>query len=148
LLVALAPALLFLSGCGEKWAEVFPVTGTVKYNGQIPVGALIVLLPVAPAAPDAVVPTGTVKDDGTFVITSYESGDGAPAGDYVATIQWYKFNEKLGGSGPNVLPADYSSAKSSPIKVTVNGGGPTEVPPITISSAKTTRVGTARVARR
>ncbi|MCI0334577.1 MAG: hypothetical protein L0228_15275 [Planctomycetes bacterium] len=78
-----------------------------------------------------VAPTGTVKDDGTFTITSYEPGDGAPHGEYVATVEWFKYDEKLGGAGSNVIPQKYTSAKTSPIKVNVNGG-PTDIPPIAI----------------
>jgi hypothetical protein len=138
--LALVPALAALCGCAEKWAEVFPVSGTLKYDGQIPVGARLVLNPVNPTSPDAAVPTGGVKADGSFVISSYTTGDGAPPGEYIVTIQWNKFDEKLGGAGPNVLPEIYSSPKTSPIKVTVNGGGPTTLEPINISS-KTVRAG-------
>jgi hypothetical protein len=133
-----------LVGCGESWVEVFPVSGTVKFDGQTPHGAQIVLHPVAPPGPDAVAPTGSVNADGSFVITSYTNGDGAPPGEYAATIQWYKFDEKLGGPGGNVLPAEYATPKTTPIKVSVQAGGPTQLEPITIASAKTARRPAAR----
>ncbi len=138
--VALAPALLTASGCGESWAEVFPVSGSVKFNGQVPTGARIVLHPVTPPGPDAVAPIGRVGDDGSFKITSYESGDGAPPGEYVATIQWFQI-DKDGNVGPNVIPAEYADAKTSPLKVTVKGGGPTQLEPFTITSPKQARGG-------
>lgn len=142
---ALLPALVALVGCGESRVEVFPVSGKVTFQGQPPVGALIVLHPVSPAEGASVAPTGAVKKDGTFAITAYEKGDGAPPGEYVATIEWYKFDEKLGGSGPNVLPQDYANAKTSPIKVTIKAGAPTEIPPITLAAAKgAKKVGMAR----
>ena len=135
-LLASAAALV---GCGESWVEVFPVSGTVKVDGQAPQGAQIVLHPVTPAGPDAVAPTGSVNADGSFAITSYTTGDGAPPGEYTATIQWYKFDEKLGGPGGNVLPPEYATPKTTPIKVSVQAGGPTQLEAITIASAKTAR---------
>jgi hypothetical protein len=100
-----------------------------------------VLSPVNSTDPEAVLPTGGVKDDGSFVLTSYKAGDGAPPGEYVVTIQWFKFDKEIGGAGPNVLPEIYSSPKTSPIKVTVNAGGPTTLEPITISSKTAARPG-------
>lgn len=144
-LIMCLPVAAALIGCGESRVEVSPVTGKVTYQGQSPVGALIVLHPVSPADGASVAPTGAVKKDGTFAITAYEKGDGAPPGEYVATIEWYKFDEKLGGSGPNVLPQDYANAKTSPIKVTIKAGEPTEIPPITIAAAKgAKKIGMAR----
>jgi hypothetical protein len=131
---ALVPVLL-ASGCSEKWAEVFPVAGSVKFDGKAPVGAQIVLHPVNPASPEAVAPTGKVKSDGSFQITSYQAGDGAPPGDYVATIQWFQV-DKDGIVGANVIPKEYSTPTTSPIKVTVNAGGPTQLEPITITAGK------------
>jgi hypothetical protein len=140
----LLPALT-LVGCSEKWVDVFPVSGTLKVDGQAPAGARLVLNSVNPLPAEAVVPTGSVKADGSFVISSYQAGDGAPPGEYVVTVQWFKYDKELGGAGPNVLPEIYSSAKTSPIKVTVNGGGPTTLEPINIT-AKTAR-GAAPVRR-
>ncbi len=140
ILIAIAlPALVALAGCGESRVEVFPVSGKVTYEGQSPAGAFIVLHPVNPVEGMNVAPTGAVKKDGTFSITAYQKDDGAPPGDYVATIEWYKFDEKLGGAGPNVLPKDYANAKTSPLKVSVKAGGPTELPPITIAAAKSAK---------
>jgi hypothetical protein len=133
-------------GCSETWVEVFPVSGSLKVDGQAPAGARLVLNSVNPLPEDAVVPTGSVKADGSFVISSYKSGDGAPPGEYVVTVQWFKYDTELGGSGPNVLPEIYSSPKTSPIKVTVNVGAPTTLEPIAIT-AKTARAG-APVRRR
>jgi hypothetical protein len=132
----LALALLSAVGCGEKWAEVFPASGVVKVDGQAPVGAKLVLHAVTPQGPDAAAPTASVKLDGSFAVTTYQAGDGAPAGDYIVTIQWYKI-DKDGTVGPNVIPAQYGNPKTSPIKVTVNASGPTQLEPIAIAAAKT-----------
>jgi hypothetical protein len=129
-------SLLAAAGCGdaEKRVPVFPVTGKVTYQGKPPVGAQIVLhLTNSSATPDAA-PIGVVQDDGSFTFTVYDPGDGAPKGDYVATVEWFKLNKEMGGPGPNVIPKKYTDPKTSPIKVTVTGPGPTEIPPITIAN--------------
>jgi hypothetical protein len=125
------PLLFTYSGCSEKRVPVYPVAGKVTYKGQPPVGATVVLHPAKSGDTSDVTPTGTVKDDGSFAITSYEPGDGAPQGEYVATIEWYKYQKDLGGAGPNVIPPKYVSAKTSPVKVSV-GGGPAQISPIVI----------------
>jgi hypothetical protein len=121
-------------GCNsEVRVPVFPVSGKVTYQGKVPVGAQIILHPVTYTGPDSVTPVGTVLDDGSFKVTAYDPGDGAPQGNYVATVQWFKITKEAGGPGPNVIPKKYTDPKTSPIKVTVSGG-PTEVPPITIAN--------------
>jgi hypothetical protein len=129
LLVAL-PAL-FVGGCSEPRVPVFPVMGKVTFQGKPPVGARVVLHAANPQEIDDVAPSGDVQGDGSFAITVYEPGDGAPQGEYVATVQWFKMVSGAGGSGagPNVLPKKYGSPVTSPIKVSV-AGGPVQIPPI------------------
>lgn len=133
-----AALLLLLTGCGESWVEVAPVSGTVKVDGQNPEGARLTFNPVNPTSEDVVIPTAGVKADGSFTVTSYQSDDGAPPGEYVITIRWNKYDKEIGGAGPNVLPEIYADPKTSPIKVTVNAGGPTTLEPITLTT-KTAR---------
>ena len=111
-----------------------PVSGKVTYQGQPPVGAQVVLYPVNNVGAAGVAPTGIVLDDGSFKITAYDPNDGAPQGDYVATVQWFKITKDAAGPGPNVIPKKYTNPKTSPIKVTVATGGPTQIQPITIAS--------------
>jgi hypothetical protein len=91
------------------------------------------LHPVHGDTSDNIVPVGVVLDDGTFKVTAYEPNDGAPQGDYVATVQWFKITKENAGPGPNVIPKKYADPKTSPIKVTVTAS-PTLVPPITIAN--------------
>lgn len=136
--LSFAVAVLMLpvvNGCGgEVRVPVFPVSGKISFQGKPPVGAQIVLHPVDRSQPNDVTPSGGVTDDGSFKITAYELDDGAPQGEYVATIEWFKIVSAGGGGGgrgPNVLPKKYASAQTSPIKVSVKNG-PTVIPPITI----------------
>jgi hypothetical protein len=125
-------AVVAVAGCNrETRVPVFPVSGKVTFQGRPPVGALVVLAPVNGSGTDGVAPTATVQNDGSLSVTSYEPGDGAPDGDYVATLQWYRYSKELGGPGPNVIPAKYANARTSPFKVSVKGG-PTDVPAIVL----------------
>jgi hypothetical protein len=134
-----AVALLIASGCStsEPRVPVFSVSGKVSFHGKSPAGARVVLFPDKKSSPTGgavgVAPTGEVKSDGTFSVSSYDADDGAPEGEYVATIQWNKYDEKLGGFGPNVIPKKYASATTSPVRVSVKGG-PATIPPIEIKN--------------
>jgi hypothetical protein len=131
--LTLAVGLLLLSGCSEKRITVVPVSGKVTYQGAPAAGAEVVLHPVGAKEDKTFSATGKVKDDGTFKIGVYDEADGAPPGEYVATVQWFKVVQTDGGvgRGPNVLPKEYSRAESSPVKVTVENG-PTELKPIDV----------------
>jgi hypothetical protein len=129
--IATLPLFVALSGCAERRVPVYPVSGKITYKGQPPVGATVVLHSLNGTDTKDVAPAGTVTDDGSFTITSYELGDGAPQSDYVATIEWYKYQSELGGAGPNVIPSKYVSAKTSPVRLSVSGG-PAQIAPIII----------------
>lgn len=127
---AIVAALAFAGCSSETQVPVFPVSGKVSFQGKPPVGAQVILHSAGAGAVDGVVPVGTVQQDGSFTITSYEPGDGAPEGQYVALIRWFRLS-KDGTPGPNVLPAKYASATATPVKVSV-ASSPVEIPIITI----------------
>lgn len=108
---------------------VHPATGIAR-AGQTPlVGAQIRLHPRGMTLPDDATPSATVQEDGTFAFTTFEKGDGAPAGEYVATVQWFRLGPD-GGAGGNVLPKRYASPATSPLSVTIREGK-NELPPFT-----------------
>ena len=123
-------ALLGLGCAGnEGRAPVYPVTGQVKVANEIPEGALVVLYPSGPSNAD-LRPSGKVKQDGSFTLTTYDADDGAPAGDYVATIQWNKTIKRGNeyAAGPNVVPPAYATQDKSPWKIHVAAGATTLEP--------------------
>ncbi len=80
-----------LSGCGKKdWkAKTHPVTGLVTINGKNAVGAFVTFFADGPAVDvRESLPYGIVKEDGTFVISTYNYEDGAPTGTYRVTLRW------------------------------------------------------------
>lgn len=132
----LAALALAFTGCGrsEPRVPVVAVTGKITYQGEPPAGAQVVLHPVSKSAESNVAPSGVVKEDGTFQISAYDQGDGAPPGEYVATVQWFRVvstGEGGGGRGPNVLPTAYADPATSPIKVKVESSA-TQLDPIEI----------------
>jgi hypothetical protein len=115
-------------GCsGEARTPVYPVRGQVKYKGEPASGAFVVFHPIgapAPAGPtgeEVPRPTALVKPDGSFELTTFTGGDGAPAGDYAVTLRWQKmiYRQGVPEAGPNVIPRDYGEPGSTPLKVAV-----------------------------
>ncbi|MEW4486976.1 hypothetical protein AB1L42_02785 [Thalassoglobus sp. JC818] len=87
----LAVTLVFTVGCGKAdWqADTYPAMGTLTINGETPVGALVELHPKGEATDVRnSLPWGLVEEDGTFTLSTYEMGDGAPPGEYAVTIKW------------------------------------------------------------
>jgi hypothetical protein len=124
--------VLWTFGCGSKVADrlpVFPTTGQLKIQGQSPSGAFVVLHPhgMPGKGPDGVVvrPHGVVHCDGTFELTSYETGDGAPAGEYSVTIELrkvVKYPSGDSGPGPNLVPKKFTKPETSTIIVQITEG--------------------------
>lgn len=126
---------LALAGCGGgDRVPVYPVDGKVAFKGEAPNGALIVFHPAKESGEGTLRPSAQVKSDGSFRLTTYDGNDGAPAGDYSVTIQWYKLVTKGKDvhAGPNVIPPRYGKPETSPLKVTI-GESPNDLRPFEIS---------------
>lgn len=125
--IALVVGVCTLSG-GPS-CVVHPATGIARAGHTPLVGAQIRLHPRGMTLPDDATPSATVQDDGTFALTTFTKGDGAPAGDYVATVQWFRV-AKDGSAGGNALPKRYASPTTSPLTVTIREGT-NDLPPFT-----------------
>ena len=127
---------VLLAGCGGSGPPRIPThsaKGAVTYQGQPIAGAFLALHPKSGSLENAPTPTAVVQPDGTFTLTTYDAGDGVPAGEYVVTLQWRKVT-KSGGEflpGPNLLPARYSRPETSDITVRI-AAGQNELPPISL----------------
>ncbi len=107
-------ALLFTScgGSDGDHVKVYPVSGNVYVNGQPAAGAKVecyavndpTLLPLRPHA--------ITGKDGSFKLTTYKTGDGAPAGTYALTVKW-PAPPKSGSDaeGPDRLKGRYADPK-------------------------------------
>ncbi len=74
-------------------------------------------------------------EDGKFEISTYESGDGLPPGDYVLTFMWGKMNLIAGNyGGPDLLKKKYLNPDKSEFKVTVKEGEPVDLGKIELTT--------------
>jgi hypothetical protein len=121
-------------GCGgaDDREPTYPVQGAIRFQGEPASGAFVVFhregSPVTqgPAKSEGTTaepinPSAQVNPDGSFLVTTFRGGDGAPAGDYRVTVQWHKsiLQDDTPVAGPNVLPPEYGDPKTTPLKVTV-----------------------------
>jgi len=80
--------LTLAGGCGSDGrVPVHPVRGKVLVDGEPLTNGLVVFHPVEPL-PEVPKPNAPLREDGTFALTTYEAGDGAPIGEYVVTVTW------------------------------------------------------------
>jgi hypothetical protein len=132
--VALRPCicliLLLAAGGCERQAgprdtrlALYPVRGRVSVDGYPAEGAFVVFHPEHdPADPDHPRPHATVRAGGSFVLGTYEEGDGAPAGNYVVTVVW-----AAGPRDGDRLAGRYSSPAHPQLR-TVVLKGPNDLP--------------------
>jgi hypothetical protein len=82
--LALAPA-----GCGDGRVPVYPVTGQLFAGGKPAHGAKVFFFPAEePKDPRAKCPVAEVDEQGNFALTTYDTADGAPAGEYAVCFMW------------------------------------------------------------
>lgn len=69
-------------GCSKKGGlETAPVKGKITYKGKaLPSGTVMFVPAEGPAA------TGEINSEGSYVLTTYTSGDGAVVGNHKVTI--------------------------------------------------------------
>jgi hypothetical protein len=130
--VLLACLALFLPSCGNRRKPVFTVTGQVLDAKQKPaVGAMVIFHPSPIDPKDTLKPLGFVGDEGKFALTTYDQGDGAPAGDYVITVIWpMPRKTPFDPEGGDQLQGRYANPERSTLKFKVEGKPGNEVPPI------------------
>ncbi len=136
LLFAILTSVLVAGCSGNGKPVTLPVKVTISYKGQPAPGALVVLHPVNEAREKEIggKPFGTVKDDGTLSITTYEDGDGAPEGEYGVTVQWNEAPKagkisltSEGGGGRDKFSGRYGDPRNPKFKFTVKSGSPNEL---------------------
>ena len=121
-----------LPGCGDSKPATVAAGGKVVFRKSIPAaGALVVFHALDPAAEkrNGGKPVATVGEDGTFKLTMYAAGDGAPEGEYGVTVDWQKkaapgkFSlSGEGGGGTPLLNPKYGNPAVPVFKFTVKKG--------------------------
>src|SRR5687768_4724922 len=120
-LTALPLALALLAGCGDKSVAgrppVYPASGQVVYKGQPLEGAFVSFTPTEGKTHGA---SGRTDAEGRFTLTTFDPGDGAPAGRYRVTVTKAKSivtpdpvdpvaNPPLKVEQKHLIPAKYSA---------------------------------------
>jgi hypothetical protein len=122
-----------LAGCSsEKAPMCSPVRGQISFKGKPLAEAMVVLHRIGGDVEGNQKPIAYTGTDGTFMVTTYHSGDGAPPGEYAITVELrapQTIGEEVVRNGPNLLPAKYAKPDSSGIKYTVVDGD-NQIPPI------------------
>ncbi len=121
--ILMVTGLLF-SGCNSRpayqEADVFPVSGSVSVAGKPAAGVVVVFHPQSDTGmTKGNKPYTTTGEDGTFQVTTYTTGDGAPAGEYIVTLIW-PVNPR--GPSPDRLKGRYAKPDKSTITATIQQG--------------------------
>jgi hypothetical protein len=140
--VVVALAILLCAGCGKnhtgiKGAKlaVFPVKGKLTIDGHPMAGARLLFNPTKdfPAGSAQVRPQATVDADGTFEVSTYGKGDGAPEGEYRVSVSWKPdegghLSSEQRSDEDEKAPESVRRPKSSKLRAKVVQGQ-TELPP-------------------
>lgn len=114
-----------LMGCGGSDFSTADVSGTVTLNGQPVTGGTIMLTPIATG--DSKLPgkgaAGRVQKDGSFVLTTYEEGDGAIIGKHSLSYIPPTATEGAANAKPGtVFKSPYSGVKPKKPEVEITSG--------------------------
>ncbi|MBA4186495.1 MAG: hypothetical protein C0467_00610 [Planctomycetaceae bacterium] len=109
-------------GYPVKKKVTHPVAGTLKLDGE-PVALATVTFHTLNAETKkfSTICDGRTDELGRFQVTTYGKFDGAPAGEYVVSVR--KLQKPTdGGAAKNVLPEQYATPGTTPLKVTIKDG--------------------------
>ncbi|MCE9565952.1 MAG: hypothetical protein K8U57_28345 [Planctomycetes bacterium] len=122
---------LVVAGCGAdepRLKPTYPVRGSVFVNDKPATGAMVMFhpFPLGSGKTPGLTSRGTVGTDGTFRLTTYNTDDGAPAGEYAVTIYWpgKRAGKAAADEDSSDLPPDrlglrYNNPTTSTVKATI-----------------------------
>jgi hypothetical protein len=117
-LAALVLLVCIVTGCGSKQLKTAVVRGNVTYQGKAVSKGTIMFMPAS--GPTA---SGELQADGSYALTTYQSGDGAVPGDYTVVIM--SIGERSGlpedrnPLAPALVPDRFTSVATSPLRAEV-----------------------------
>lgn len=126
-LLSICPCVL---GCGSadlKNQPTIPVELEVYYQGKPAQKARVILHPTEEKDTEvwrAIRPHGVVREDGKAALTSYFTGDGAPAGEYVVTVSWpAKATRREDDDEGDLLNGKFLDPSQSQLRVAITSAG-------------------------
>ena len=122
-------------GCsGSSGPRCYPVRGRVMLGEQPVTEARVVFHPLAGQTLDGPMPIAQTDAEGRFELTTLNTGDGAPAGEYAIVIELREprlVGEEYVRDGRHLLPERYADPANSGLKHTVAVGS-NEIPPLVL----------------
>ncbi len=140
--LALAGAATLVCGCGggSDRLPVYPVQGQLYFDNKPAHKAIIWLHPEGEVPGDSKGPSASprpharVGPDGSFAVSTYETGDGAPVGRYRISVIWNKDGPGGGDNdGASLLPPRYLNPRTADLPVIEVKAGPNVLPPLRLS---------------
>jgi hypothetical protein len=134
--LCLAACALAAFGCrGDGRKPVYPVHGKVLVDGKPAHEGFVYFHPADDNDPEPGNAFGQIDEKGDFALSTYVSGDGAPSGNYVITIEWRERSGLLKNNfeGKDRLGMRYADPKKSEFRFTVEKKPLNEVPPFELS---------------
>lgn len=110
---------LCLFGCGPTGPQggprikTIPVRGVVHVNGEPASFLRISAVSTNAAASAGIEHAGMTIADGSFSLSTYESGDGVPPGSYALTFTWGEINLMNGQYSGDKLNGKFADASRS-----------------------------------
>ena len=107
-------SLLCVVGCGDGRPTRVPVSGQVTIDGKPLTEGTIQFYPVAGGRQSGT----SIGEDGRFVLTTFEQGDGIPVGDYSVAIMANKIISNTQVKW--LVPKRYADKKTANISATID----------------------------
>lgn len=125
----LGSCLISLVGCGSSGTDIVPIRGEVTFNGAPLQDGMVVYVPKQ--TDSARQASGRIQADGTFVLTTFKSGDGVVPGEYNIAVYGYsprgatltRQQTESGAAVPQsklIIPVSYTDPMSSGLSDTVD----------------------------
>ena len=129
---------LLLPSCGDGRKKCYPVSGKILVDGKPALDCFVYLYPANPAdgeGKDRTIPLAMTDETGAFSLSTYDTNDGAPTGEYVVTFTWRERSGLLKNQyeGKDRLNGKYASPDKSTIRLTIEKK-PTDLPPYELTT--------------
>jgi hypothetical protein len=124
--IGFACSVIAAVGCTDKKPQpTYPASGVVVWSDgqsakELALSTVTLTAKGSEGPTIPVNPRGQVQADGTFVLQTYEPGDGAPSGKYHAAVT-YSYPSRLRDSPSQSLPFDprFQNYKTSGLEITI-----------------------------
>jgi hypothetical protein len=118
-----AAAVLISAVSCSRGPALYPVSGSAVFEGRPATGAVLTFHRIGDTK-KANLPHAVVRDDGTFLVTTLDPGDGAAPGKYAVTVIWRKKGKNQGDGDDDkfMIPNRYLTPDGSGLVVDVREG--------------------------